>query len=265
MGWCTHQHANAVGVRLKSPFFSNFAPSGTPLFMHPYNHDTQGSEGNTMRYWYGYTGESLILGHGRAIRQVVPHSQALRQLLIRADEYYARYAATSNRRGQTADAKTFTAALLAPLALQELSVSSPPATIFSSARQVLRLFEDINIEQAAINLFNGRIASAYAEAGDADSIVARVAQSFDDGDLLILSRDAALLHAKEILNTLPGAMVFLLSRSQAERKAFAGYLRRGTPPVVHADAIAAIGAARPILRTWEHEVRLETQYAGANV
>lgn len=202
-----------------------------------------------MRYWYGYTGENLILGHGRAIRQVVPYSQALRQLLIRVDEYYARYAATSNRRGQTADANTFTAALLAPLAVQELGVSSPPATMFSSAGQVLRLFEDINIEQAAINLFNGRITSTYAEAGDPDAIASHVARGFDNGNLLLLPRDAARLHAQEIMNTLPGIMVFLLSRSQAERKAFADYLRRGTPPVIPEDAITAISAARPILRT----------------
>lgn len=217
-----------------------------------------------MRYWYGYTGENLILGHGRTIRQVVPQSHALQQLLARVDGYYARYAATSDRRRQTADAKTFTAALLAPFAVQELGVSSPPATMFSSAGQVLRLFENINIEQAAINVFNGRVAGAYAEAGDADMIIARVVRGFDDGDLLLLPRDTARLHAQEIMNTLPGALVFLLSRSHSERKAFSNYLRRGTSPILSADTRIALAKSRPILRTWEREVRLETQYADAN-
>lgn len=209
-----------------------------------------------MRYWYGYTGESLILGHGRAIRQVVPQSQALQRLLTRVDETYARYAAAPHRRAQAVDAKTFTAALLTPLAVQELGVSSPPATPFSSAGQALRLFEDVGVEQAAVNLFNGRVASAYAEAGDTDAIAARVARGLDDGNLLFLPRDAARLHMQEVMNTLPGALVFLLSRSQAERKAFAGYLRRGTPPVVSNADSAAMASLRPTLRTWEREARL---------
>jgi hypothetical protein len=216
-----------------------------------------------MRYWCGYTGESLILGHGRAIRQVMPQSQALQRLLDVAGEHYTRYAAATVRRTRNVSAQTFIAAVLAPLAIQELGVSSPPAMPFSSAGQALRLFEDVGIEQAAVNLFNGRITSAYTETGDADAIAARVAPGFDEGDLLSLPRDAARLHAQEVVNTLPGAVAFLLSRSQAERKAYAMYLRRGTPPAVPVDAIAAIGAARPILRTWEREVRLETHYAGA--
>lgn len=209
-----------------------------------------------MRYWYGYTGESLILGHGRAIRQIVSHTQALRRLLDQVDEHYARYAAAPHRRAQIVNAKTFTAALLAPLAVQELGASSPPATPFSSAGQALRLFEDVGIEQAAVNLFNGRMASAYAAEGDADAVAARVAQGFNDGDLLFLSRDAARLHTQEVLNTLPGALVFLLSRSQAERKAFSGYLRRGTPPVVSDSDSVKMAALRPTFRTWEREARL---------
>lgn len=212
-----------------------------------------------MRYWYGYTGESLILGHGRAIRQVVPQSQALQRLLERADEHYARYAAAPHRRAQIVNAKTFTAALLASLAVQEMGTSSPPATPFSSAGQVLRLFEDVGIEQAAVNLFNGRMASAYAAEGDAGAIAERIARGFADGDLLFLPRDGARLHTQETLNALPGALVFLLSRSQAERKAFAGYLRRGTPPVISTGARLALAKSRPVLRTWEREARLDKE------
>lgn len=207
-----------------------------------------------MRYWYGYTGESLILGHGRTIRQVMPHSREFERLLTVAKEHYV---AVRSRSSVTAE--TFTAALLAPLSVQELGTASPPATPFSSAGQVLRLFEDVSIEQVAVNLFNGRMASAYASESDANAIAARVAQAFNDGDLLFLPRDATRLHTQEILNTLPGALVFLLSRSQAERKAFAGYLRRGTLPVVSSSAMANIAKSRTVLRTWEREARLEKE------
>ncbi len=208
-----------------------------------------------MRYWYGYTAESLILGHGRTIRQLVPQSNELRRLLDTANEYYARYAATSGRRTQIVSAETFIAAILAPLAVQELGISSPAATAFSSAGQVLRLFDGLRIDQVAINLFNGRTASAYAEA-DVRDIATRVARGFDDGDLLVLPRDATRLQTQEILNTLPGALVFLLSRSHAERKAFSNYLRRGTAPILSTDTRIALAKSRPVLRTWEREARL---------
>ena len=130
--------------------------------MHSYHYDTQSSEENTMRYWYGYTAESLILGHGRTIRQLVPQSNELRRLLDTANEYYARYAATSVRRTQIVSAETFIAAILAPLAVQELGISSSAATVFSSAGQVLRIFDGINTEHVAINLFNGRTSSVYS-------------------------------------------------------------------------------------------------------
>jgi hypothetical protein len=201
-----------------------------------------------MRYWYAYTGENLILGHSRTIRQLVPDTPALQRLFEAANEQYARYAAAPYRHAQLVPEETFIAAMIAPLAVQEFGVASPPATSFSSAGQVLRLFDGVDIEQVAVNLFNGRIASAYAES-DAAAVTARVAQGFNDGDLFFLPRDAARLHAQETLNTLPGAVVFLLSRSQAERKAFAGYLRRGTSPVVSSDTVAAIAKSRIFLRT----------------
>jgi len=210
-----------------------------------------------MRYWYAYTGETLILGHGRTIRQLVPDTPALQRLFEAAREQYSRYATAPHRRAQLVPEETFIAAMIAPLAVQEFGVASPPATLFSSAGQVLRLFDGLNIdiEQIAINLFNGRAASAYAE-GDAAAVADRVVQDFNDGDLLFLPRDTARLHAQETLNTLPGAVVFLLSRSQAERKAFALYLRRGTSPVVSSDTVAAIAKSRIFLRTWEREARL---------
>ncbi len=202
-----------------------------------------------MRYWYGYTGERLIVGHGRTIRQLVPQSPAVHDLREAAR---AHYAATTARRTRVAEA-SFTAAMLAPLAVRALGIASPPATTFSSAGQLLRLFDGLNAEQAAVNLYNGRVASAYADAGD---IAARVAQGFDDGALLSLPRDAARLHAPETLSALPGALVFLLSHFDAERKAFSHYLRRGAPPVLSADTRRALAKSRPVLRTWEREARL---------
>lgn len=195
-----------------------------------------------MRYWYAYTGENLILGRGRAIRQVVSSAQVVQRLFDAAAQYYAP--------GTSADKDTFIAALIAPLAMQELGTASSGTTAFSSAGQVLRLFDEVHIEQAAVNLFNGRVASAYAQ-DDADATAARVAQGFGDGDLLSLPRDEARLHARETLDTLPGAAAFLLARSQEERKAFAFYLRRGTPPAVPPEAAVAIARLRPVLPTWK--------------
>lgn len=185
-----------------------------------------------MRYWYGFTGEDFIIGHGRAIRQVVPPSHAWQGLLEAALQHYAHYAASSVRHVQAIPAGTFIAALVAPLAAQKFGADSPAATPFSSAGQVLRIFDGLNVEQAAVNLFNGRVASAYAESGDDDAIAARVTEGFNAGALLFLPRDVARLHTPEVLNMLPGALVALLSRAQAERKSFADYLRRGTPPTV---------------------------------
>lgn len=203
-----------------------------------------------MRYWYGYTGESLILGHGRTIRQLVD-MRGLQRLLEMAVKQYESYESRYHR-ASIVPKETFVAAMIAPLAVLELGIENPPATRFSSAGQVLKLFDGLNIEQVAINLFNDRIASAYA-AGDITSIATRITQGFDNGDFLFLPRDAAKLHTQEIINTLPGALVFLLSRSHAERKAFSNYLRRGTPPVMSADTRIILAKSRPVLRTWERE------------
>jgi hypothetical protein len=209
------------------------------------------SERNAMRYWYAHIGEILILGHGRTICQLVPQSLASQRLLDDANEYYVQYA---KRRSSIVSADTFMAAMLAPLAVQELGVSEPAATIFSSASEVLQLFDGLNIEQVAINILNGRTTSAYAE-HNIDDIAAHVARGFDNGDLWVLPRDSSRLHAPETLNTLPGVVVFLLSHAHAKRKAFSHYLRRGIPPIVSPDTVKAIAKSRPVLRTWEREAR----------
>lgn len=195
-----------------------------------------------MRYWYGYTGRNLIVGHGRTVRRIVTDA-SVQQLLDMAGE----------RRVSVIPPQTYIAAMVVPLAVQKFGVTAPPATAFSSAGQLLRLFDGLPIDQVAVNVFNGRTASAYAEAGD---IAARVARGFESGALLTLPRDAARLPTPEILNALPGAVAFLLSRAHAERKAFANYLRRGAPPMVSATARRAIATSRPVLRTWEREARL---------
>lgn len=207
-----------------------------------------------MQYWYGYTGENLVMGSGRAIRQVVSSSQ-LSMLMEQVATFDEHHALPLQRRG-TVDAASFNAALLAPLAVREGGTASPPATPFRSAGQVLRLFEGVPIAQAAANLFNGRIAGAYATEGSADTIAARVAQGFERGELLALPRDAARLQLRPVLDMLPGALVFLLSRETAERKAFAQYLRRGAAPNLSAAERKMTASLRPTLRTWEREARL---------
>lgn len=204
-----------------------------------------------MRYWYGYTGKTLLLGQGNAVQQIVSHGAEVRQILDAADAYYARYGASHRMRRQTADAATFTAALAAPLAVRALKAPSSPPLPFSSAGEMLRLFGNVPVQQAAINLYNGRTASAWATENSAEKIAARVRQGYDTGELLLLPRDAAQLHAPPITAALPGALSFLLARAQAERKAFEGYLRHGTRPEVSKDMITAITKSRPTLGTRE--------------
>jgi hypothetical protein len=145
-------------------------------------------------------------------------------------------------------AETFAAALAAMLAAQELDELFKQTTVFSSMQQVFRLFDDVDIEQAALNILNGRTASAYED-------VDAVTQGFLSGALWTLPRDTARLYTKETLADLPGAVTTLLARGQAERKSFALYLRRGTPPAVSAEAVKTIATARPVLRSFEREAR----------
>lgn len=203
-----------------------------------------------MRYWYAYTGESLVAGHGRAIRSVISDVRLLQPLLDAANKQYADYSYSS----QAVSKDTFIAALLAPLALQELGAASSAATVFFSVGQIMRLFTGLDIEQAAVNLFNGRIASAYS-----GNLAERISQGFAEHDLLFLPRDAARLHSQEILDKLPGVLVFLLSQEKAQQKAFANYLRRGAPPVVSSTDIMKISSLRPMLKTWEREARLTNE------
>ncbi len=198
-----------------------------------------------MRYWYAFTGHHLIMGHGRAVRRAGADERVLRELF----ESTARYA-------PTAGAESFIAAMIAPLAAQEFG-DALPATPFSSARQLLDLFEGLDIARAAANLFNGRKASAYAaeETGE-EGLAARVAQGFREGELL-LPQDSARLHAPGALDELPGAVVFLLARAEEERKAFAAYLRRGSPPALSKAAHTVLCSLRPCLPTFGTEARQE--------
>lgn len=203
-----------------------------------------------MHYWYAYTGESLIVGHGRAIRSVISDVRLLQPLLEAANKQYIDYSHSS----KVIPKDTFIAALLAPLAIQELDVESTQTMVFSSVGQIMRLFNGLDIEQAAVNLFNGRIASAYS-----GNLAERISQGFGEHDLLFLPRDGASLHSREILDKLPGILVFLLSQGKAQRKAFANYLRRGALPVVTSADIAESSSLRPMLKTWEREARLTNE------
>lgn len=205
-----------------------------------------------MRYWYAYTGESLIAGHGRAIRRVISDARTIQPLLDAADKQYAAH--MESRRSPIPES-TFIAALLAPIAMQEIGITSPPATVFSSVGQMMRIFDGLDIGQAAVNLFNGRIASAYSQS----DMARRLSRGFSEGELLFLPRDAARLHTREIMDALPGIAVFLLSQEKAQQKAFANYLRRGTPPGIPDADIAAAASLRPILKTWEREARLTNE------
>jgi len=196
-----------------------------------------------MRRWYAYTGKHLLVGEGRAIRHVAADSHAWQDILARAREHKA---------PKTVPPETFIAALAAVLASQEFPDLAKRTTTFSSMQQVFGLFDDLDIEQAALNIVNGRIASAYADADE-------VALGFLSGELWMLPRDVGRLHAKETLAGMPGAVAMLLARDAAERKSFASYLRRGTSPGVPAEMLKAIAKARPVLRTWEREARLEAE------
>lgn len=200
-----------------------------------------------MRDWVGYTGHSLILGRGRMIGRVIFEPAILDGLLASARAQYREYETTFPE-------AAFIAALLAPMAMRELAGENRQATAFSSVGEVMALFDALDINEVAVNIYNGQVASAYEP--DAEAI----ARGFSQGALLLLPRDAARLHGAEVMATLPGVVAFLLSQAHEERKSFAEYLRRGTPPCLSHKATLTMAALRPTLKTWEREARLEAQY-----
>lgn len=205
-----------------------------------------------MRYWYAYTGNNLLFMHGRAIRRVISVPQIVQPFLESATLHFERYAATAK---QPIASAVFIAAMMAPLAAQELGAAAGEATVFSSVKQVLQLFDEAPAQRIAVNLLNGKIASAYAHAGNAEEIAAQVIDGFDSGKLLQLPRDAMRLHASENMAELPGIVAFLLAQTKAESRAFTDYLRRGGLPFISREAATSISAMRPVLRTWEREAR----------
>lgn len=75
-----------------------------------------------------------------------------------------------------------------------------------------------------------------------------------------MPRDHARLHSLEYLNKLPGIIVFLLTGSEAERKSFNNYLRRGAPPILTADNYMEMADARPVLASFAKEIREEKMF-----
>ncbi len=205
-----------------------------------------------MHYWNAYTGRSLILGSGRAIRQVISMPSKVTPLLEAAQEQYEVL-------NMSLPKDTFIAALMAPLAMQELGTDATDAEPFSSAAQLFSLFDELEPEQLATNLINGRIASAYASFGNIEATTQQVTQAFIEGNLLLLPRDTVRLHAPETLNMLPGIIAFMLTRQEATQKAFTNYLRHGTPPEHSTAHDEALGNFRPVLSTWAREARLERE------
>ncbi len=167
-----------------------------------------------MSGWYAYTGESLIYGQGRLIKRIVADQKKVGELLVAARESYK----TLSPRIKVSE-MAYIGAAIALLATQELPKSSKEVTVFSSLKQILNLFDGLDIEQVAINFLNGRTVSTYSD-------MDMVAQGFASGELL----SKPLEQSPEILNKLPGIIVFLLGKSNAQRKAFSNYLRKGIPP-----------------------------------
>lgn len=176
-----------------------------------------------MDVWYVYTGKNLIFGRDHVIDLVLPLSQSIQRLVDHAQVHARRH----NTQG--VDVDTFTAALLAPLCVQRFGIRPPWTTSFSSAQEVFSLFQGAQQESVAMTFINARIASRYAPLYDGAALAKRVADDFERGALLCLPRDRLSLDKPEILSTLPGALVFLLARQKAQRKAFSDYLRHGTP------------------------------------
>jgi len=44
-----------------------------------------------MHYWYAYTGESLIVGYGRAIHSIISDVKIIQPLVDKANKQYADY------------------------------------------------------------------------------------------------------------------------------------------------------------------------------
>ena len=201
-----------------------------------------------MSYWYAYTGESLIAGHGRVIKHVANDTSALENFIATANESYKFHAKIL---GNVSN-ETYSAIFIAALAMQEFGEKTTPQK-FTSLRQIYNLFADLNIEQVAINFLNGRTVSGYKT----ENIAKRIIEGFASGELLFLPRNSTKLHSPEIINKLLGIIAFLLTKSEVERKAFSNYLRRGTPPIINSQTFAKIATTRPVLPSFSHEIRQE--------
>ncbi|MEQ1706599.1 MAG: hypothetical protein ABL867_11610 [Rickettsiales bacterium] len=198
--------------------------------------------------WYGYTGESLVAGRGRMIQNVVAGNSAIADFIVAAGESYKIY----SRFLRGVSKETYNAAFIAALAIRELDKNPKPEN-FTSLKQIYKLFAGLDIEQVAINFLNARIVSTY----QTENLGKQLVQGFAKGELLFLPRDQASLYSPEYLNKLPGIIVFLLTKSNSERKAFNDYLRRGIPPIFDSNAYTKIANTRPVLASFAKEIREE--------
>ena len=66
-----------------------------------------------MNHWYVYTGKDLIFGRGRMMQQVIADPKIVARLIATANK-------TASDHGNNIPSATYTAALLAPLAMQKL-------------------------------------------------------------------------------------------------------------------------------------------------
>ncbi len=201
-----------------------------------------------MDFWYAYTGESLIAGNGRMIQHVVADNSVTPNFIVAAGESYKIY---SKILGGVSK-ETHSAAFIAALAIRELDKNPKPEN-FTSLKQIYKLFAGLDIEQVAINFLNARIVSTY----QTENLGKQLVQGFAKGELLFLPRDQASLYSPEYLNKLPGIIVFLLTKSNSERKAFNDYLRRGIPPILDSNAYTKIANTRPVLASFAKEIREE--------
>ena len=195
----------------------------------------------------------MVLGHGHAIRSVLPynHTQALQEQL-------ARTFAVHSARLMTYPPETVAPVLLAAQAMQDFNPDTLKATPFSSAAQIVKLFEGLEPKQLAINLLNGRTMSAY-NGGD---VTEYIMQGFDSGELLLLPRDEAMLYTPPIQAALPGAVLHLLLSRNAQSKAFARYLRHGGTATPDEETLATIASVRSCPCTWLVEARQERELTG---
>ena len=206
--------------------------------------------------WTAIIAMQLVFGRGRAISAITTDGELVRRLKSRATQHYhaiAKHHKTSS--------DLFIHSLMTALVQHEEEPAQSQS--FRSALSVLEALQAFPVEEAVQAVYNAVIIARSLEAHASQisterDIVSLVLDLHAEGQLIELPEDRQRLHHEDVQQELPGALLFRLTLSLAERDAFRAYLRRGAAPGISADSIKRAAQVRPVPRTWEREAALKT-------